>query len=204
MKKPNAPLLRKTGRPLSFDRETALHAAMLLFWKHGYESTSLSDLTVAMGVTPPSIYAAFGDKKGLFREAVSLYLSGPVTAASIIADAATAEAAAATLLRGSAIAFTGRDTPAGCLLATSTISCSVAAADVQKELAAIRRTIEALLKNKILVAIETGEIVRKIDADALAGHVMAVIQGMSTLARDGAKRKKLMQIADVAMMVWPQ
>jgi AcrR family transcriptional regulator len=203
MKKPNAASPRKTGRPLSFDRDAALHAAMLLFWKHGYESTSLADLTAAMGVTPPSIYAAFGDKKGLFREAVGLYVSGPVTAESIIAQAATARAAAAALLTGSAVAFTGRDTPAGCLLATSTISCSTAAADVQKELAAIRGGIEKRLKEKILRAMESGEIQGKVDADALAGHVMAVIQGMSTLARDGARQKKLLQIADVAMAGWP-
>ena len=70
---------RKAGRPLSFDRQAALHQAMLLFWQHGYEATSLSGLTAAMGVTPPSIYAAFGDKKRLFLEAVAHYLSGPVT-----------------------------------------------------------------------------------------------------------------------------
>ena len=203
MKTPAALSPRKTGRPLSFDRDAALHAAMLLFWKHGYESTSVSDLTAAMGVTPPSIYAAFGDKKGLFREAVGLYVSGPVTAASIIADAVTAKAAAAALLRGSAVAFTGRDAPAGCLLASSAISCSPAAADVQKELAAIRGGIEKRLKDKIVADLGSGEIQSKVDADALAGHVMAVIQGMSTLARDGAKRDKLMRVADVAMMAWP-
>ena len=67
---------RRAGRPLSFDRDAALNQAMLLFWRHGYESTAVSDLTAAMGVTPPSLYAAFGDKKRLFLEAVALYLSG--------------------------------------------------------------------------------------------------------------------------------
>jgi AcrR family transcriptional regulator len=124
------PQPRKAGRPLSFDRDAALHAAMLLFWRHGYEATSLADLTAAMGVTPPSIYTVFGDKKGLFRAAVARYMSGPVTSAGIIADAASARDAAAGLLEAAAVGFTGADTPAGCLLATGAISCSAAAADV--------------------------------------------------------------------------
>ena len=194
----------KKGRPLSFDREAALHQAMLLFWRHGYEATALSDLTAAMGVTAPSIYTAFGDKKRLFLEAVGRYLSGPVTSDSIMEGAATAEDAAWGLLQGAVTGFTGLETPPGCLLASSAISCSAAAADVQGELAAIRRGIEARLKDKIVGAIEAGEMAADTDADALAGHVMAVIQGMSTLARDGAPREKLMRVAATAMLAWPK
>ena len=198
-----APRVKK-GRPLSFDREAALHQAMLLFWQHGYEATSLSDLTAAMGITAPSIYTAFSDKKGLFLEAVSRYLSGPVTSDSIIEQAATAEEAAWGLLRAAAIGFTGVDSPPGCLLASSAISCSTAAADIQGELAAIRRGIEARLNDKIAQALEVGEMAADTDAGALAGHVMAVIQGMSTLARDGAAREKLMRVAATAMLAWPK
>ena len=194
---------RKTGRPLSFDRDAALHRAMLLFWRHGYEATSISELTASMGVTPPSIYAAFGDKKRLFLEAVARYLSGPVTPHGIIEAAPTARDAAWGLLNAAATGFTGADTPPGCLLASSAISCSAAAADVQAELAAIRREIEACLCRRIVKAIEAGEINGETDADALAGHVMAVIQGMSTLARDGAAREKLTRVAATAMMAWP-
>ena len=157
----------KKGRPLSFDREAALHQAMLLFWRHGYEATSLSDLTAAMGVTPPSIYAAFGDKKRLFLEAVNRYLSGPVTSDAIIDAAVTAEDAAWGLLRAAALGFTGTDTPPGCLLATSALSCSAAAADVQGELADIRRGIEARLHGRITQAIAAGEMAADADADAL-------------------------------------
>ncbi len=203
--KTSAPAPRaKKGRPLSFDREAALHQAMLLFWRHGYEATALSDLTAAMGVTAPSIYTAFGDKKRLFLEAVGRYLSSPVTSDSIIEGAATAEDAAWGLLQGAVIGFTGLETPPGCLLASSAISCSAAAADVQGGLAAIRRRIEARLKDKIVGAVEAGEIAADTDADALAGHVMAVIQGMSTLARDGAPREKLMRVAATAMLAWPK
>ena len=203
MKEAEHALRRRTGRPLSFDRDAALHRAMLLFWRHGYEATSLNDLTAAMGVTPPSIYAAFGNKKRLFLEAVARYLSGPVTPEGIIEGAATAQDAAWALLSAAATGFTGADTPAGCLLASSTISCSAAAADVQAELAAIRRGIEACLCRRIARAIEAGEMDARTDADALAGHVMAVIGGMSTLARDGAAREKLMRVAATAVLAWP-
>ena len=194
---------RRIGRPLSFDRDAALHQAMLLFWRHGYEGTSLSDLTAAMRVTSPSIYAAFGDKRRLFLEAVDRYLTGPVTAKSIIADAATARDAAAGLLHASVAGFTGADTPPGCLLASATISCSAAAMDVQKALAARRQGIEADLRARILQALAIGELPAGTDAEALAGHVMAVIQGLSTLARDGASRQKLTRVADIAMKAWP-
>ncbi len=177
---------------------------MLLFWRHGYEATSLTELTAAMAITPPSLYAAFGDKKRLFLEAVGHYLSGPVTSRSIIDGAATAREAAWGLLQAAAAGFTGIDTPAGCLLASSAISCSADAADVQAELAAIRHGIETHLKERISLAIETGELAADIDADALAGHAMAVVQGMSTLARDGAVREKLMRVAATAMLAWPK
>jgi AcrR family transcriptional regulator len=194
---------RAKGRPLSFDREAALQKAMLLFWRHGYEATSLHDLTESMGVTPPSIYTAFGDKKQLFLEAVRRYLSGPITSESIIATAPTAREAARGLLQAAAIGFTGVHTPAGCLLASSAISCSTSAADVKEELAAIRREIEARLRARIERAIEDGELPAKSDAGALAAHIMAVIQGMSTLARDGATREKLARVADIALLAWP-
>ena len=194
---------RKKGRPLSFDREAALHQAMLLFWRHGYEATSLNVLTSTLGVKPSSIYTVFGDKRRLFLEAVASYLSGPITSKSIIAEAASARDAARGLLVASAIGFTGKDTPAGCLLATSAISCSNAASDVQEELAGIRRGIEARLRDKILSSIERGLMPAESDAEALAAHTMAVIQGMSTLARDGASRDKLLRIVDAAMKAWP-
>ena len=200
---PGGSSARRPGRPLSFDRDVALDKAMLLFWRHGYEGTSLNDLTAAMGVTPPSIYAAFGDKKRLFLEAVNRYLSGPVTSERIIVEAPTARDAAAGLLRAAALGFTGATTPAGCLLASSAISGSAAAADVQEELAALRRGIEARLRRKIVDAIDAGELPGETEPDVLAGHVMAVIQGMSTLARDGAAREKLLAIAELAMRAWP-
>jgi AcrR family transcriptional regulator len=194
---------RKKGRPLSFDRAAALQKAMLLFWEHGYEATSLNDLTSALGVPPSSIYTAFGDKKGLFFDAVGLYLSGPVTLESMLDEAPTAHAAVQAMLTGSAIGFTGENTPAGCLLASAALSCSDSAADVRQTLAAIRHGMEAQLRTRIVKGIELEELPAGTDADALAGLTMAVIQGMSTLARDGAPREKLLRVAAAALHAWP-
>jgi AcrR family transcriptional regulator len=194
---------RKIGRPLSFDPEAALAPAMLLFWRHGYEATSLADLTRAMGITPPSIYAAYGDKKGLFRAAVQRYLAQPQTPVEVIAQAPTARAAAQTLIEGAAMAFTGTETPAGCLLASSAIAVSADADDVREELAEIRRTIETALRDKIATGVDNGELPADADPTVLAAYVLTVIQGFSTLARDGATRSKLQQVATLALTVWP-
>jgi AcrR family transcriptional regulator len=203
MEKSESVVNRKAGRPLGFDRDAALREAMLLFWRHGYEATSVSDLTKAMGITPPSLYTAFGDKKQLFLEAVQLYTSGAITSESIMKEAPTAREAAVGLLQASAIGFTGESTPAGCLLASSAISCSNAAADVQKALRDIRLKTEHRLRTKIVEDRSMRQLKPKIDAEALAGHIMAVIQGMSTLARDGATREKLLSVASAAMLAWP-
>jgi AcrR family transcriptional regulator len=202
MESAEAPPRRKPGRPLGFDRDAVLYQAMLLFWRHGYEATSVSDLTAAMAITPPSLYTAFGDKKQLFLEAVQRHVSGPVTSASIIDEAPTAREAAADLLKAAAVGFTGESTPAGCLLASSAISCSSAAADVQQALAQIRLGIEKRLRTRIDQDNAAGSR-PKVDAEAMAGYVMAVIQGMSTLARDGATREQLSSVADAALQAWP-
>jgi AcrR family transcriptional regulator len=194
---------RKRGRPLSFDRDQATQQAMLLFWEHGYEATSLSDLTTALKVPPSSIYSAFGDKKGLFLAAVQRYVAGPVNSESIIREAATGRDAASGLLRAAAIGFTGTATPRGCLLASSAISCSAAAQDVKKALADVRRAVEASLRDKVRRSVKEGSLPSETDPAALAAHTMAVIQGMSTLARDGATRASLLRIADTAMNCWP-
>lgn len=194
---------RKKGRPLSFDREAALHQAMLLFWEHGYEATSLNDLTTTLGIKPSSIYTVFGDKKRLFLEAVARYTSGPITSDSIISQSMTAQDAAEGLMQAAVQGFTGEQTPKGCLLASSTISCSAAANDVQKELANIRMGIETQLKEKVVADMQAGRIPSNSDAEALAAHILAVIQGLSTLARDGASREKLFRVAAVAMRAWP-
>ena len=194
----------KLGRPLSFDRAAALHRAMHLFWAHGYEATSVADLTTTMGITAPSLYAAYGDKKRLFLEAVALYCATPVSAAQIIADAATAADAAHQMLHGAAVQFTGDDTPHGCLLAQGAVSCSAAADDVRAALGGVRLGIEALLRDKINHDIAAGTLPDDTDADLLAAYVMTMIQGMASLARDGASQQKLLSLAGAMMHSWPR
>jgi AcrR family transcriptional regulator len=202
MKQSDAPV-RRTGRPLSFDRDAALEIAMRLFWAHGYEATSIAQLTHKMKITPPSLYAAFGDKQRLFREAVHRYLGGVEAVAGTIATAPSAFDAARDLLTAAAVADTGEDTPPGCLLASSIITSSAAAAEMREELADIRRGIEAALRSRIQQDVADSRLPATTDAEMLAGHVFAVVQGMSTLAKDGAGRDKLLRIVDAAMAAWP-
>ncbi len=194
---------RKTGRPLSFDRGVALERAMHAFWRHGYETTSVADLTAAMGVSVPSLYAAFGDKRRLFLEAMRLYVGDLEAMARRIDTAPTARAAARDMLADAATAYTGEGTPKGCLLASATASGSAASIDVQQAVAEIRRLVESRLRARIERDTATGTLPAGTDAAALSGLVMAVTQGLSVLARDGAPRASLLAIADAALRGWP-
>ncbi len=200
----SATVVRRTGRPLSFDRDAALVSAMHLFWRHGYEATSVADLTQAMGITPPSLYAAFGDKRRLFLEAVDRYLGGAEAIEQRIASSASAPEAARDLLVSAAVGDTGDHTPPGCLLASSLVTSSTEAEPVREMLAEIRRRIEAALRARIERDIHKGHLPPDSDPDTMAGHVFAVVQGMSTLAKDGAGRDKLMGIVEAVMAGWPK
>lgn len=194
---------RKSGRPLSFDRDDVLEKAMLMFWRHGYEATPISDLTRAMGITAPSLYAAFGDKKHLFLEAVRRYAGDPDVMGAAIDAAPTAFEAARSILSGAAVTFTGADTPPGCLLASATASGSAASADVQAEVARYRGRLRDGLKARIERDIADGLIDARADPAALADLAVAVMQGLSVMARDGAGRAALQGVVDASMRAWP-
>ena len=197
-------LSRKAGRPLSFDRSAALRAAMLAFWRHGYETTSIVDLTTAMGITAPSLYAAFGDKQQLFLEAVALYIGDPAEVARAIDEAISAFQAASDLLEAVAITYTGEETPSGCLLASATATGSAGACDVRRVVAGIRRDLATQLARRIDRDIADGLLPADCDANGLADLVVAVTQGMSALARDGGTRAQLLAVAHTAMKAWPE
>ena len=194
---------RKTGRPLSFDRDAALEQAMLTFWRYGYETTSIVDLTTAMGVTAPSLYTAFGDKKRLFMEAVRRYAGDPEATALALYRAETSYDAARAMLVSAATAFTGETTPRGCLLASATASGSSASADVQRVIADIREGVTIRLRARIKRDVEAGILPLDVDVAAVAGMVMAIIQGMSVLARDGGNRRELLAIVERTLQAWP-
>lgn len=202
MKEPRT-LRRKTGRPLSFDRDAALEKAMLAFWESGYETTSISDLTAAMGVTAPSIYAAFGDKKRLFLEAMRRYAGDPDDLEEAFARAPTARDALVGMIDHAATLFTGDATPKGCLLASAAATGSKVAADVRAAAAQERRVIRAIIVRRIERDIEAGLLPPETMPHVLADLALTVTQGMSVLARDGADRDALLAVARASMAGWP-
>lgn len=193
---------RKTGRPLSFDRDDVLQKAMLAFWQSGYETTSISDLTAAMGVTAPSLYAAFGNKQKLFMEAMRRYAGDPAVLEQEMVDAPTAQDAVAGMLRRAAILYTGETTPPGCLLASAAATGSPDAAQVRKAVAAERRSVRDIIVRRIEVDIAKGLLPPDTRPGRLADLAIAVTQGMSVLARDGADRGSLLAVAEAATIGW--
>ncbi|MEQ8287135.1 TetR/AcrR family transcriptional regulator [Thalassospira sp.] len=202
MKRPQTPR-GKTGRPLSFDRDAALEKAMLAFWETGYQTTSISDLTAAMGITAPSIYTAFGDKKHLFLEAMRRYAGDPTALEKAFALAPSAKAAVAKMIEDAATLFTGDATPKGCLLASAAATGSKDAADVREAAAQERRAIHAIIVRRIERDIEAGVLPPETMPIVLADLALAVTQGMSVLARDGADRDALRAVARASMTGWP-
>ena len=195
---------RRTGRPLSFDRDAALEKAMLAFWESGYETTSISDLTAAMGVTAPSIYTAFGDKKRLFLEAMRRYAGDPADLELAFDAAPTARDAVARMMEDAAILYTGEATPRGCLLASAVATGSKDAADVRDAAAQERRAIHAVVVGRIERDVANGVLPPETAPSVLADLALAVTQGMSVLARDGADRDAVLAVAHAAMSGWPR
>lgn len=195
---------RARGRPLSFDRDKALENAMHIFWERGYEAASVSELTAAMGITPPSLYAAFGDKERLFLEAIERYASGPGSAAPrALAEEPTARQAIARLLNEAADELTRTCHPAGCMVVSAATNCSEASTHIRKALAKRRAALQAGVRDRIAQGIVDGDLPADTDATSLANFYCTVFQGMSMQARDGASRKSLMAIAATAMQAWP-
>ena len=195
--------VRKVGRPLSFDRDAALEKAMYLFWRQGYEATSLSELTEAMGISPPSLYAAFGDKKQLFFAAIERYMDTSESSPEALRDAATAREAVEQMLRTAAIQHTQRGCPPGCFLVSGAVNLSSASHDVRDAVVRLRGKAEKALRDRIKRGIEDGELPANTDAAALAAFYVSITQGMSMQAQDGAKRERLFEIAANAMRAWP-
>lgn len=195
---------KKRGRPREFDREAALGRALELFWRRGYEATSLGELTEAMGVTPPSLYAAFGNKEGLFLEAMELYQRRyGASGVRALAEEPTARGAVGRLLLDAAGAFTMPDTPRGCFVILAATNCTAASADVEAALRDRRRAGERAIGERLARAAAEGELPCGVDVAALAKHYATVLQGMSVQARDGASRSELEAVARLAMRAWP-
>ena len=194
---------RKTrGRPRSFDRDAALERAIEVFWAKGYESASISDLTRAMGINPPSLYAAFGDKEQLFLQAIERYQA--VRGSSCpYGDAATARDAFAALLTYMADELTSNEHPRGCMMIMAAATASSASQELQAALACRRAESQAYMKARIQQGIKEGDVPPETDAAALTDFYATIIGGMSLQAKDGASRKSLLATAERAMSVFP-
>ncbi|WP_435251108.1 TetR/AcrR family transcriptional regulator [Streptomyces tendae] len=194
---------RTRGRPRSFDRATALEAALLAFWEHGYEATSVSDLTRVMDIGAPSLYAAFGDKRSLFEEVVQEYGARYGSFGDrALAEEPTARAGVERMLREAAAEYTAPGRPHGCLVIHAAANCSTA--EVEESLRERRNANIASIERRIGADVAEGALPPDTDAAALARYTGAMIQGMSQQARDGATRAELEALAEIALAVWPR
>ncbi len=192
------------GRPLSFDRDAALETAMHVFWERGYEAASIADLTSAMGITPPSLYTAFGDKEHLFLETVERYaLNFGSAGARALKEEATAHGAIERWLLEAANELTEPCHPKGCMVVMAATNCSAAAERVQDALLLRRTENLAEVSRRIQGGIDKGELPANTCPVELANFYGAVFQGMSMQAKDGATREALLRTVKTAMRAWP-
>lgn len=198
------PATRRLGRPRAFDREAALAQATRLFWSKGYEATSIAELTAAMGIGSPSLYAAFGSKEALYAEALRHY--GKACEALVwdgFRAAGTAREAVRAFLLDSAAALTGcrADNPLGCMVTLSSVG-----SEGHSELGELVRSARAVtldrLEERLGRAVAEGELLASADVRALSRFLQTVQSGMSILARDGASGTELEAVAEIAMLRW--
>lgn len=190
------------GRPREFNADAALDSALQVFWRKGYEGASMNDLTEAMGITKPSLYAAFGNKEELFRKALDRYVDGPGGYYQVALQQPTARGVVEHVLYGGADAMTDPVHP-GCLAVQGALCCGEAAETIKLELAARRAKAEDDLRARLARAIAEGDLPAEAEADSLARYVSAILQGMAVQAASGASREQLRKLADMALRSWP-
>ena len=191
------------GRPRTFDADTALDRALRVFWRKGYEGASLPDLTKAMGINRPSLYAAFGNKEALFRKAVDRYLEGPAGSVRQALEATTARAAVEELLERSIELVTDTRNPRGCFLVQGALACGDTAGSLRREMNKRRSASEAALCERFERAIAERDLPAAANAAELAKFVTVLMHGMAVQAVGGASREDLRRVARIAMRAWP-
>jgi AcrR family transcriptional regulator len=191
------------GRPRGFDIEKALDRALQVFWRNGYEGASVADLTQAMGINPPSLYAAFGNKEGLFRKALDRYVEQRTRYWEEAFEEPTARRVIEHLLRGSADFLGNERNPPGCLFVRSAMLCGDAEEAIRRELTARRTAAETRVRDRLARAQGAGELPAELDPEDYTRYVLTVLEGMSVRAAGGASREQLHRIADMALRTWP-
>jgi len=194
----------KIGRPRAFDVDLALDRALHVFWRKGYEGASLSDLTKAMRINRPSLYAAFGNKETLFRQTLDRYSKGPTAFSHDALRAPTARAVVERLLRGTVDLLTDRRTPRGCLIVQSALACGDAADSIRQELASRRQAGEAALRRRFQRAKREGDLPSNANPADLARYITTVMHGMAVLGAGSATRPQLLRVMETALQAWPK
>ncbi|MEU0494022.1 TetR/AcrR family transcriptional regulator [Mycobacterium sp. NPDC006124] len=179
------------ARPREFDRAEALTQAMHLFWRQGYQRTTLKDLTEAMGISAPSLYNAFGDKKSLYDEALALYLTTPAVVVPQAVEEPTARDVVAKIFEVAVREYCSVEHPPGCFVISDPI------------LEDHRRDGLEAIRIRLRHAVDDGDLPADADVDALTDYVDVVLRGLSSRARDGADAETLRAAAEVALRAWP-
>lgn len=200
----NGRSISQRGRPRSFNAELALDRALQVFWEKGYEGASLSDLTKAMGINRPSLYAAFGDKRALFSKVVDRYVAESRCRLQEALEEPTARAFAVRLLHAGAMSMCSSGNPRGCLLVQGALACGEEADSVKSELISRRHADEVTIRNRLKRAKEEGDLPPDSDPTALAQYLMTLLHGMAVEAASGASPAKLQRVADLALQAWPK
>ncbi|MBF6399506.1 TetR/AcrR family transcriptional regulator [Nocardia cyriacigeorgica] len=193
------------GRPLTFDPDTALQQALEVFWERGYEGTSLSDLTRAMGIASASIYSYFGSKESLFRQVMVRYgaTAGAPPRNALDEHSAVREAIHA-MLRATVDQITRSDAPHYCMLILAAPTGAIENEPIREFLADIRRSQFTAIRDRLQRGIDEGELTaRGVDIDGVARYFATIVQGLSIQARDGATRAELEDVVTGAMAGWP-
>lgn len=187
------------ARPRAFDPDTALERAMEVFWRHGYDGASLGDLTAAMGINRPSLYAAFGNKEKLFHLVLDRYAAGPAAYAAEALALPTARAVAERLMLGAIELTAGR----GCLNSGNAQSCAPASEPVRQEVLTRRRASTAALRHRLERARAEGDLPADADPAALADFVATVTDGIAAQAANGLGAADLRRVVALALRTWP-
>ncbi len=191
------------GRPRGFDADQALAAALGVFWSKGYEGASMAELTEAMGITKPSLYAAFGNKEQLFRHALDLYEREKLSYIGQALEAPTSRAVAERLLRGAVENQTSQCGPRGCLGAISSVACGAEAEGIRAEVIERGHLAREAIVTRLARARDEGDLLATVDVEALTSLLYAIMQGMALQAGAGATRDELMRLVDTSLLTWP-
>ena len=189
----------KTGRPIGFDKDTALEAAMLLFWERGFEGTSMADLTQAMGLNPSSIYAAFGDKHALFSLAVKRYLDTRAQYAAEALEEPTLEKVIRALFDNTVAFLTTPGHPPSCMTLAGVMGCSVEAAPARDLMTEIRRQNEVAIRQRLLEARKSGELSKDINVGDYTRYLSSILAGLSVQAANGSTKAQLKRTSQMAL-----